>query len=114
MNKILVLLRLIKNYLPLSGRKTFFNARILPHVDCSSTRQLTTSEYTPIHPEKRASIILDIKNIRAPENRFSILFLQLGWMFIYHRIVFRKATMVYKSLNNLAPPYMAKLFKYLP
>ena len=62
--------------------------------------------------QKRAArIISDIKDIQAPENRSHILFSQLGWMPIYHRLDFRIATMVYKILNNLPPPYMAKLFK---
>ncbi len=36
-NKKLALLRWIKNYLPISASKTFFNAHILPHLDFCST-----------------------------------------------------------------------------
>ena len=44
---------------------------------------------TLLSVQKRAArIILDIKDIWPHENRLSILFSQLGWMPIYHRIDF--------------------------
>ncbi len=112
-NKKLAILRRIKNYIPTSARKTFFNAHILPHLDvCSTVWGSSSHVNTLLSVQKRAArIIVDIKDIRAPENRSSILFSQLGWIPCYHRIIFRKATMVYESLNNLTPTYMAKLFK---
>ncbi len=49
-----------------------------------------------------------------PENRSHILLSQLGWMNIQNRINFRKAVMIFKSLNNLAPQYMINMFNYVP
>ncbi len=113
-NRKLALLRRIKNYLPTSARKTFFNAHILPHLDyCCTVWGSSPHVNALLSVQKRAArIILDIKDIQAPQNRSSILFSQLGWMPIYNRIAFRKATMVYKSLNNLAPPYMTNMLKH--
>ncbi len=36
---------------------------------------------------------------------------KLNWMTVMDRVKYRKAIMVYKSLNGLAQPYMRKLFK---
>ncbi len=60
--------------------------------------------------------ILDVngKAIRAPENIYHILLSKLGWMNIQNRINFRKAVMIFKSLNNLAPQYMTNMFNYVP
>ncbi len=60
--------------------------------------------------------IMDVKGkaIRAPENRSHILLSKLGWMNIQNRINFRKALMIFKSLNNLAPQYMINMFNYVP
>ncbi len=41
------------------------------------------------------------------------MFFSLKWMPIHDRIKFRKATMVYKSVNDLAPNYMKDMFTYV-
>ncbi len=40
------------------------------------------------------------------------MFFSLKWMPIHDRIKFCKATMVYKSVNDLAPKYMKDMFTY--
>ncbi len=59
--------------------------------------------------------ILDVKGkaTRNPENRSHLLFSKLNWMNIFNRVKFRKATMVYKCLYNLAPQYMCNMFNYV-
>jgi ribonuclease P/MRP protein subunit RPP40 len=113
-NSKLALLRGIKGCLPLAARKLFFNTHILPHLDyCSSIWGCSPHIEKLLLVQKRAArTILDIKgkNIRAPENRSHLLFARLGWMNIMDRVQFRKATMVYKSLNSLAPEYLTKMF----
>ncbi len=37
----------------------------------------------------------------------------LKWMSLMDRVLYRKAAMVYKSLNGLAPGYMQDIFKYV-
>ncbi len=39
------------------------------------------------------------------------MFSKLKWMPITDRIKYRKAIMVFKSINNLAPRYMSDMFK---
>ncbi len=62
-----------------------------------------------------AHTLLDVKCkvIRDPENRSHLLFSKLNWMNIFKQIKFKKATMVYKCLNNLAPQYMCNMFNYV-
>ena len=41
------------------------------------------------------------------------MFLTLNWMPIEDRIKYRKAIMVYKSLNYLCPNYMTNMFRFV-
>ncbi len=41
------------------------------------------------------------------------LLFKLKWMSLMVRVLYRKAVMVYKSLNGLAPGYMQDMFKYV-
>ncbi len=41
------------------------------------------------------------------------LLAKLKWMSLMDRILYRKAIMVYKSLNSLTPGYMWDIFKYV-
>ncbi len=38
---------------------------------------------------------------------------KLKWMSLMDRVIYRKAVIVYKSLNGLAPGYMQDMFKYV-
>jgi hypothetical protein len=53
-------------------------------------------------------VILDITDIQYPSND---MFKQLQWMPFSDRTTYRKATMVYKCINGLAPNYMQDMFK---
>ncbi len=41
------------------------------------------------------------------------MFKSLKWMPLRDRVTYRKAFMMYKSLNGLAPVYMSEMFKYV-
>jgi hypothetical protein len=116
-NSKLALLRKIKGCLPLAARKMFSNAHILPHMDYCSTvwGDSPHVENLFLSQKRVARTILDVKGkaISEPENRTHLLLSKLNWMSIKDRINFRKATMVYKSLNNLTPQYMSNMFKYV-
>ena len=111
-NKNIALLRRIKRYLPLQTRKLFFNANILPHMDDCSVVWGSSCHVKKITlAQKRAArVTLDIMDNCYPSKD---MFLTLTWMPIMDRIEYRKAIMVYKSLNHLCPEYMANMFKYV-
>ncbi len=102
-NSKLALLRGIKGCLPLETRKMFWGALILSHIDYCS---IIWGDSPHVHclqlAQKRA--ILDVKGkaIKLPENRSHILLSKLGWMNIQNCINFRKAVMIFNSLNNIA------------
>ena len=108
---MLYLLLRIRQFLSTHMRKLFFNAYILPHIDycctiwgnCSDT--LTNKLYK--FQKRAARIILD-QPYDAPSHN---LFQELKWMKFHDRIIYKKATFVYKSLNNIFPEYMSNLFK---
>ncbi len=116
-NRKLALLRRIKGCLPLATHKPFSNSHILPYIDyCSLVWWDPPHVYNIFKAQKRvAPTILDVKGkaIRNPENRSHLLFSKLNWMNIFNQIKFRKSTMVYKCLNNLAPQYMCNMFNYV-
>ncbi len=56
---------------------------------------------------RAAHIILDIKDTMYPSR---VMFSKLKWMPITDRIKYRKAIMVFKSINNLAPRYLSNMF----
>jgi len=111
-NKKLALLRRIKCYLPIHTRKLFFNAHVLPHMDyCSVIWGSSSFVHRLLLVQKRAArSVLDIADYEHPS---ADMFKQLKWMPIQSRINYRKATMVYKCLNNLAPSYMCDMFKFV-
>ncbi len=63
-----------------------------------------------IHSVVAAHVILNIKDIcHHSKDRF----ISLKWMPIHDRIKFRKATMVYKNVNDLVPNYVKDMFTYM-
>ncbi len=63
--------------------------------------------------KQAARMILDEKLKRENTTPSAELFMQLDWMTFKQQTHYRQAQLVFKSLNNLAPPYMRKLFKYV-
>ncbi len=55
-------------------------------------------------------MILDINDIY---HNSKDMICSLKWMPMHDRIAFRKATMVYKIVNDLAPNYMKYMFTYV-
>ncbi len=115
-NRKLALLRRIKGCLPLATHTVFSNSHILQYIDyCSLVWGVSPHVYNILKAQTRvARTILNVKGkaIRDPENRSHLLLSKLNWMNIFNRVKFRKATIVYKCLKNLAPQYMWNMFNY--
>jgi hypothetical protein len=111
-NRKIALLRRIKRYLPLPTRKLFYNTHILPQMDyCSIIWGSSTFIQRLLLAQKRAArVILDISDYQYPSDS---MFKELKWMPIKDRIEYRKVTMVYRSINNLAPSYMRNMFTFV-
>ncbi len=114
-NSKLALLRGIKGCLPLETHRMFTGAHILSHMDycfigrlASCAQSTTCTEASHLNHSGGKG-----KAIKAPENRSHILLSKLGWINIQNHINFRKAAMIFKSLNNLAPQYMTNIFNYV-
>ena len=59
--------------------------------------------------KKAARLILD----REPRTSSAHLFQQVqSWLLFPERVHYHQATLVYKSINNLEPPYMKCLFNF--
>ncbi len=116
-NRKLALLKRIKGCLPLATHKLFSNSYLWPYIDyCALVWGDSPHVYNILKAHKCvAHTILDVngKAIRYPENRSHLLFTKLNWMNIFNRVKFKKATMMYKCLNNLAPQYMCNMFNYV-
>ena len=111
-NTNLYLLLRIKAFLNLHSRKLFFNAYILPYLDyCCTIWGNCSNELLNIFLkfQKRAARIILDKSFDAPSQE---LFFELRWMTFADRIDYKKAILVYKSLNNICPAYMCSKFTY--
>ena len=110
-NSLLFLLNRIKQYLNVPTRKLFYNAYILPHLDyCCTIWGNANSELmnTLIKFQKRAARSILDKPIETPSGE---LFTELKWMTFPKRVMYQKDVLMYKIMNNLAPPYLANIFK---
>ena len=109
-NSLLYLLARIKSFLPISSRKMFYNAYILPHLDycCILWGNCNASlEDKLIKFQKRAARLILDKDFDTPSNE---LFLELSWMRFPERVAFQKAIQMYKIFNNQAPDYLNDMF----
>jgi hypothetical protein len=112
-NSLLYLLGRIKYYLSIPMRKLYFNSYILPHLDyCCTIWGNCNSDLinSVICFQKRAArLILDVNIDTSSET----LFKELRWMKFDERIKFKKAIMMYKVCNKIAPDYLQQKFTYV-
>ena len=59
--------------------------------------------------QKRAVRLILDKDLETPS---ADLFVELKWLTFPERVKFRKAVMMFKTMNNLNPPYIKNLFKF--
>ncbi len=85
--------------------KCYASASKLGYWFCRSIVSINVIYLVPQH----FRIISDIKDTMYPSRE---MFSKLKWMPITDRIKYRKAIMVFKSINNLSPRYMSDLFKF--
>ena len=106
------LLKRIKRFLPLSYKKLYYNAYILPCIDYCLTIWGNTakSNLERIHKLQKyaAPIIMD-----APPDSPSLpLFRELGWLNVFERVEFNKAILCYKIVNGMCPDYLSEMFSF--
>ena len=111
-HSLLYLLNRIKHYLPITTRKLFFNAYVLPHIDyCCTVWGNISSNLTDsmIKLQKRAARIILDKGIDTPS---AGMFAELNWMKFPDRITYQKSVLMYKIFNNLTPSYLQEFFTF--
>ena len=109
------ILRKIKKYLPLDIRKMFFNYYIRPHLTyCSSIwGQTTEKNLDTVNKLQKQTARLILDKDYHSHNPSNEMFKELQWKTFPDSVQYQQALLVYKSLNNLAPPYMNGMFKYV-
>ena len=93
-------------------RTLFYNAYILPHLDYCCTiwgNSSAASMESMIKFQKRAARLILDKDLETPSAE---LFAELKWLTFPERVKFQKAVMMFKTMNNLNPPYIKNLFKF--
>ena len=105
------ILRRIRKSLPTDIRKVFYNLYIKPHLEycCSVWGQCSQHDKnTLIKLQKQAArLILDAPKLTPSHEMFT----KLQWLKFDELVHQKQATMVYKSLHNLAPLYMTQMFQ---
>ena len=105
------ILRRIRKSLPTDIRKVFYNLYIKPHLEycCSVWGQCSQHDKnTLIKLQKQAArLILDAPKLTPSHEMFT----KLQWLKFDELVHQKQATMVYKSLHNLAPLYLTQMFQ---
>ncbi|MCG8034833.1 MAG: hypothetical protein JAZ03_22035 [Candidatus Thiodiazotropha taylori] len=104
------LLSKIKNFLSLSHRVQYYKSYIQPHIDFCNIVWGNTSESNKtkiFRLQKRACRVILDYNIENTAEAMSTL----GIMSVFDRIFFRKAKLMFKVYNGLAPTYISEHFE---
>ena len=105
------LLRQLSQYVPQHVQKLFYQSYILPLIDYGSVIWGSTSSSNIerlLKLQKRAARIILKADFRTPSVD---MFRDLGWQSIENRLMYNKAILTYKALNNQTPEYVSKLLK---
>ena len=104
------LLKQLSKYVHTDSLKLYYNSYILPIFDygCIIWSRTSDKNINRVHKlQKRAARIILKVDYMTPSAE---MFKTLQWLSFPKRIKYHKALMVYKSLNGLAPDYLANLF----
>ena len=111
----LYLFRRIKHCLPFHARMTFYNALVQPLSDycCTVWGNCSDQNLERLHKVTKQFLraILDVK--KASDISSAEVFKKLNIKTIWQRVDYFKSSLVFKSLNNLAPQYMRDMFCYV-
>ena len=113
-SKVISFLARLRHFISESNLKMVYNSIILPLFDYADIVYDSASKKHTDRLQKlqnRAGrIILNIN----PYNHISNndIHVKLGWKSLHSRRKWHLNILVYKSLNNLAPPYLEESFKY--
>ena len=111
----LFLLKKIKPFLSLKEGKLFYSSMIMPVLEYGSVIwgdfYVGITERLLKQQKRAARIILDVK--KPTDTPSPDLFAKLNWLSFDKRIILQRGTLVYKSLNNLAPDYLCNIFTKL-
>ena len=100
-----------KKFLPFSALTSLYTSIVEPHFQycCSVWGCAGTTEINRLQKlQNRAARIVTSSSFDTPSNQ---LIEKLGWKTINELIDIESKTMVFKSLNELAPPYLRSLFR---
>ena len=103
-------LRHAKYFLPMASLKTLYTGIVGPHFRyrCSVWGCAGSTDISQLQKlQNRAAIIIINSSFDTPSRP---LIVELGWKTIEELICNKSKTMVFKSLNDLAPQYLCNLF----
>ena len=105
------LLKQLSSYVPQNIQKLFYQSYILPLMDygCNTWGTTSTSNIERISKlQKRAARIILRAEYLTPSD---LMFEELGWQSVPKRLMYNKAILTFKALNNQTPAYITNLLK---
>ncbi|MCG7875530.1 MAG: reverse transcriptase family protein [Candidatus Thiodiazotropha endolucinida] len=105
------LLRQLSTYVSTDVLKLFYQGYILPLIDYGSVTwsgASSTNLDRILKLQKRAARIILRADFDTPS---ATMFKELGWQPINKRLMYNKAVLTYKALNDLTPDYISNLLK---
>ena len=105
-------IRRIRKYLPLKAAKTLVQAMVISRIDyCNAILYGSLA----IHIRKLQRVQNAAARLLANTARFSHItpvILDLHWLPVEFRIIFKMILMTFKALHGLAPPYLSDMLSY--
>ena len=103
------LLRQISAYVPQDIQKLYYQSYIVPLLDygCNTWGTTSSANIERLSKlQKRAARIILKADFMTPSK---LMFETLGWLSVPKRLLYNKAILTYKALNNLTPTYISNL-----
>ena len=103
------LLRQISAYVPQDIQKLYYQSYIVPLLDygCNTWGTTSSANIERLSKlQKRAARIILKADFMTPSK---LMFETLGWLSVPKRLLYNKAILTYKALNNLTPAYISNL-----
>ena len=112
LNKSVGLLKRNASCLPLQTRKMLYNTLILPNLDYCSTVWDNASKQAVVRLQRLQNRALRIILRKGPRTHIEDMLNSIKWMSVKQRLDYNKCVLMWRIVNNTAPPYLRENFTY--
>ena len=113
LNRSIGILKRCAPCLPLQTRKMLYNSLILPNMDYCCTVWGCATKTGVIRLQRLQNRALRIILREGPRAHIEDMLNKIKWMSVKQRMDYNKLVLMWRIVNNKAPPYLTENFKYI-